>query len=162
MTNPAILEVTTPSDREVRVVRSFHASRALVFRAWTEPELVKRWLAGPDGWSITKSEGDPRPGGSFRLEWSGPDGAFMGITGTYREIDAPKRIVSTETFDEAWHPGEAVTTTVFTEDAPEQTTVTMTILYESKEARDIAAATGMTDGMAITYERLDRLLAEIG
>ena len=162
MTNLPTIDVSTPSDREVRVVRAFNAPRALVFRAWTEPDLVKRWMAGPEGWSVTKSEGDPRPGGSYRIEWNGPDSAFMAMTGTYREIDPPERIVSVEVFDEAWHPGEAVTTIIFSEDDPGETTVTMTILYESKEARDAAVATGMTDGMTVTYESLDRLLAEIG
>ncbi len=162
MTNLRALDVSTPSDREVRVVRTFNAPRALVFRAWTEPNLVKRWMAGPEGWSITKSEGDPRPGGTYRIEWSGPDNAFMAMTGTYREIEPPERIVNVEAFNEAWHPGEAVTTIVFNEDDPGETTVTMTILYESKEARDAAVATGMTDGMTVTYESLDRLLTEIG
>ena len=162
MTNLPTIDVSTPSDREVRIVRAFNAPRALVFRAWTEPDLVKRWMAGPEGWSVTKSEGDPRPGGSYRIEWSGPDSAFMAMTGTYREIEPPERIVSVEAFDEAWHPGEAVTTITFSEDDPGETTVVMTILYESKEARDIAIATGMTDGMTVTYESLDRLLAEIG
>jgi uncharacterized protein YndB with AHSA1/START domain len=96
------------------------------------------------------------------LEWSGPDGAFMGMTGTYREVSPPRRLVSVESFDEAWHPGEAVSTVVFEEHDAGSTTVTMTILFESREARDIAVATGMTDGMAMTYENLDRLLAEIG
>jgi uncharacterized protein YndB with AHSA1/START domain len=162
MTNPATVEVTTPSDREVRVVRRFNAPRDLVFRAWTEPDLLKRWMSGPDGWAVTKSEGEPRPGGTYRLEWSGPDGAFMGMTGTYREVSPPRRLVSVESFDEAWHPGEAVSTVVFEEHDAGSTTVTMTILFESREARDIAVATGMTDGMAMTYENLDRLLAEIG
>ena len=161
MTNPTALQVTTPTDREVRIVRTFNASRALVFRAWTESELVKRWIAGPEGWSVTKSEGDPRPGGSYRLEWSSRDGSSMAMTGTYREIEPPSRIISVEAFDEAWHPGEAIVTTEFLADGPNETTVVMTILYESKEARDIAVATGMTDGMAVTYESLDRLLTEI-
>src|SRR5688500_3673386 len=96
MANP--VEVTTPTDREVQVVREFNAPRELVFRAWTEPDLIKQWMAGPGGWSVTKSEGDPRPGGTYRLEWSGPDGAFMGMNGTYREISPPDRIVSVEAF----------------------------------------------------------------
>jgi uncharacterized protein YndB with AHSA1/START domain len=160
MANPVL--VTTPSDREVQVVRDFNAPKELVFRAWTQPDLLQRWMAGPDGWTVTKSEGDPRQGGTYRLEWSGRDGEFMAMTGTYVEFSPPDRIVTTEVFDEAWHPGEAITTIVFTEEEPGVTTATMTILFESKEARDIATATGMTDGMTMTYEALDRLLAEIG
>jgi uncharacterized protein YndB with AHSA1/START domain len=118
-------------------------------------------MGGMEGWQVTKSEGDPRPGGNYRIEWSGPDGAFMAMTVTFRELVPPERIVTVEVFDEAWHPGEAVTTLVLTEEEPGVTTATMTIVYESKEARDIAVATGMTDGMAITYEAFDRLLAEL-
>ena len=157
MANP--VQVTTPSEREVQVVREFNAPRELVFRAWTDPELLKRWMAGPEGWSVTKSEGDPRPGGTYRLEWTGPEGAFMGMTGTYREISPPDRLVSVEVFDEAWHPGESLSTVTFSEDEPGVTTMTMVILFESKEARDIAAATGMTEGMTMTYEQLDKFLA---
>ena len=161
MANPVL--VATPSDAEVQVVREFNAPRELVFRAWTEPELVKRWLNGPEGWAVTKSEADgpPRPGGTYRIEWSHADGGFMAMTGTYREVSPPDRLVSVEAFDEAWHPGEAVTTIAFTEEEPGITTMTMTIVYESKEARDAAVATGMTDGMGYTFEALDRLLAEI-
>jgi uncharacterized protein YndB with AHSA1/START domain len=162
MTNLPTLDITTPSDREVRVVRTFDARRELVFRAWTEPELVKRWMAGPEGWSVTKSEGEPRTGGTYRVEWSGPDDAFMGMTGTYREFVPPARLVTGEVFDEEWYAGEAIVTAVFNADAPDRTTVTMTLLFESKEARDAAAASGMTDGMSITYQTLDRLLVEIG
>ena len=162
MTQTPALEVTTPSEREVCVVRSFNARRELVFRAWTEPDLVKRWMAGPEGWSVTKSEADAHPGGTYRVEWSGPDNAFMGMTGTYREIVPPERLVSSEVFDDEWYSGEAIVTTIFTADAPDRTTVTMTILFESKESRDAAVATGMTDGMSMTYQSLDRLLAELG
>lgn len=159
MANPVL--VTTPSDTEVQVVREFNAPRELVFRAWTDPALLARWMGGLEGWKVTKSEGDPRPGGSHRIEWSGPDRAFMAMTVTYREFVPPERLVTIEVFDEAWHPGEAITTLVLTEEEPGVTVATMTIVYESKEARDIAVATGMTDGMAISYEAFDRLLVEL-
>jgi uncharacterized protein YndB with AHSA1/START domain len=158
MTNATL--VTTPSDREVQVVREFNAPRELVFRAWTDPNLIQRWMNGPEGWKA-KAEGEASVGGTSRIEWSGPDGAFMAMTVHYREIVPPERLVTIEVFDEAWHPGEAVTTLIFTEEEPGVTTATMTILYESKEARDAAVATGMTDGMAISYAALDRLLAEL-
>jgi len=161
MANPVM--VTTPSDFEVQVVREFNAPRELVFRAWTDPDLVKRWMAGYEGWEVTKSEADgpPRPGGTFRIEWSHKDGSFMAMTGTYREVSPPERIVDVEVFDEAWHPGEAVNTIVFLEEEPGVTTVTLTTRFDTKEARDIAVATGMTDGMGVSYEVLDRVLAEL-
>jgi uncharacterized protein YndB with AHSA1/START domain len=158
MANPVL--VTTPSDTEVQVVREFNAPRELVFRAWTDPSLIQRWMNGPEGWK-SKAEGEARVGGTSRLEWSGPDGASMAMTVHYREVVPPERLVTVEVFDEAWHPGEAVTTLVFTEEEPGITVATMTIVYESKEARDIAVATGMTDGMAMSYEAFDQLLAEL-
>ena len=87
MANPT--EVTTPTDFEVRVVREFNAPRELVFRAWTDPNLIARWMSGAEGWLVTRSEGDPRVGGTSRIEWSGPDGAFMAMTVHYREIVPP-------------------------------------------------------------------------
>jgi uncharacterized protein YndB with AHSA1/START domain len=97
-------------------------------------------------------------GGKYRYEWRSGDGAQMGITGVYREIVAPSRIVATELFDEDWTGGETLVTSNFTE-AHGRTTLTMTVVYQSKDARDAALKTGMTDGMAKTYERLDAVLA---
>jgi uncharacterized protein YndB with AHSA1/START domain len=157
MANP--VTVTTPNDTEVHVVREFNARKELVFRAWTEAEFMKRWLTGFLGWEVTKLTSDPQPGGIYRIEWSGPDGAFMALTGTYREINPFDHMVCVEEFDEKWHPGESVSTLTFVEEEPGVTTVTMVIAYESKEARDIAVSTGMTDGMAYSYEALDAFLA---
>lgn len=151
------LEVTTPSDREVRMTRVFDAPRALVFRAFTEPKLVKRWLLGPPGWTMPVCEIDPRPGGAMRYEWRGPSGESMGMSGTFREVAPPERLVHTELFDEDWTGGETVVTTLFVESGG-TTTVTVTVLYVSREARDAAIATGMARGMEQSYERLADLL----
>ena len=80
--------------------------------------------------------------------------------GVYREVVAPERIVATEVFDEPWYPGEAVATTVFVEDAG-RTTVTQTMRYESREARDMALKSGMERGVAESYDRLDPVLASL-
>ena len=158
-------QVTLPSEREVKVARSFRAPRTLVYRAYTEPQLVKRWMLGPPGWSMPVCEMDLRVGGKFRWRWrNDQDGSEFGFTGTYRELQPPSRIVNTEAYDPGTvgggYPGEdAIITVTFTEDAG-VTTVTSLMDFGSKEARDAALATGMTDGMEQSYQLLDRLLSE--
>lgn len=157
MNAASTLQVATPSDREIVVTREFNAPRQRVFDAHTKPELIKRWLLGPDGWTMPVCEVDLRVGGKYRYVWRHPDKSEMGMGGVYREIEAPERLVATEKFDEPWYPGEALDTLVLTE-RNGKTLLTQTMLYESKEARDIAASSGMTDGMAAGYDRLERML----
>jgi uncharacterized protein YndB with AHSA1/START domain len=104
---------------------------------------------------------DLKVGGKYRYVWrQDSDGTEMGMGGVYREIVAPERLVSTEKFDEAWYPGEAVGTIVLSEQSG-KTTVTQTILYESREARDAILKTGMEKGLAASYERLADTLASV-
>jgi uncharacterized protein YndB with AHSA1/START domain len=154
------LKVTTPTDREIVITRDFDAPRTLVWDAMSRPELLKRWLLGPPGWEMTVCEEDARVGGTFRWAWSGPDGASMSMSGVYREVVPPERCVRTEVFDTGCVPGggEQLATLVLT-DRGEKTRLTITLLYDSKEARDGAAASGMEQGMAAGYERLDEILA---
>src|SRR5439155_25403833 len=102
MQNTGTLKVTTPTDREIVMTRVFDAPRGLVFDAMTKPELLKRWLFGPPGWSMVVCEDDPRVGGAFRWVWRGPDGAEMAMRGVYREVVPPERIVRTESFEVGW------------------------------------------------------------
>jgi uncharacterized protein YndB with AHSA1/START domain len=141
---------TTPSDREIVISRVFDAPRALVFEAMTSPEHVPHWY-GPRGWSLPVCEIDLRPGGSWRYVMRGPDGAEMGLRGVYREITPPERLVTTESFDD--FPGESLNTLVLSEENG-MTTVTATVLYESKEIRDAVRESGMQEGAAETYDRL--------
>lgn len=158
-------QVTLPSDREVKVTRSFKAPRALVYRAYTEPQLVRRWMLGPPGWAMPVCEMDVRVGGQYRWRWrSEKDGNEFGFAGTFREVQPPSKIVHTEAYDpgtvgDGYPGGEAIVTTTFTENGG-MTTVTALIDFGSKEARDAAMATGMTDGMEQSYQLLDRLLDE--
>jgi uncharacterized protein YndB with AHSA1/START domain len=162
MTNPGplkvALQVTTPTDREIAMTRIFAAPRRLVFDALTKPELVKQWLLGPPGWSMPVCEIDLRVGGAYRYVWRHTNGNEMGMGGVYREIAAPERIVATEKFDEAWYPGEAVGTLVLSEQGG-KTTITQTVLYQSREARDAVLKSGMEKGVAASYDRLAELLA---
>jgi uncharacterized protein YndB with AHSA1/START domain len=159
-------QVTLPSEREVKVTRTFKAPRALVFRAYTEPELLRRWLLGPPGWSMPVCEMDVRVGGRFRWRWrSEENGQEFGFTGTFREVQPSSKIVHTEAYDPGsvggGYPGsDAIVTVTFTEDGG-VTTMTTLIDFGSKEARDGAVGTGMTDGMEQSYELLDQLLNQL-
>jgi uncharacterized protein YndB with AHSA1/START domain len=85
-------QVTLPSDTEVRVSRSFHAPRTLVWRAHTEPELARRWLGYP-GWTMPVCEMDVRSGGKYRWRWrSDEDGQEFGFFGTFDEVSEPARL----------------------------------------------------------------------
>jgi uncharacterized protein YndB with AHSA1/START domain len=162
MTNLETLKVTTKGDREIVMTRDFNAPRRLVFDAFTKPELVKQWLLGPPGWSMPVCEIDLKVGGTYRYVWRrDSDGSEMGMGGVYREIVLLERIVSTEVFDKAWYPGEAVGTLVLAE-RDGKTTVTQTVLYQSREARDGILKSGMESGVAASYDRLAELLASPG
>ena len=151
------LKLTTPTDREIAMTRVFDALRSLVFDALTKPELLKRYFATP-GWSLVVCEVDLKEGGAYRYVWRNDDGAEMGMRGVYREILAPERIVNTELFDEPWYPGEALDTTVLVEQGG-KTILTLTVLYESREARDAVLKTDMEQGLSAIYDRLAELLA---
>ena len=154
-----MLKVTTSGDREIVVTRDFDAPRALVWDTMSKPELLRRWMFGPPGWVLTTCEEDQRVGGAFRWEWSGPEGAGMTMSGVYREVVPPERCVRTETFESGCIPqmGEQLATLVLTENGA-KTTLTLTVLYPSKEARDGALSGGMDKGLAAGYERLEEIL----
>ena len=152
------LKLTTPSDREIAMTRVFDAPRKLVFDAHTKPDLVRQWLLGPPGWSMQVCEMDVRVGGKYRWVWRHDrDGTTMGMGGVYREIVKPERLVVTERFDEAWYPGEALNTLVLVEQGG-RTTLTQTMRYESREARDAVLKSGMESGVKASYDRLADLL----
>jgi uncharacterized protein YndB with AHSA1/START domain len=148
--------VTTPSDREVLITRSFDAPRRLIWECHTSPDLVRQWLLGPPGWEMPVCRIDLKVGGKYRYEWKNADGRTMGMGGTFREIDAPARLVANEMFDDDWTGGETTVTQVFDERSG-RTTLTLTVLYASKQARDGAIATGMTSGLDAGYDRLEDL-----
>lgn len=156
--NSEALKVTTPSDREVAFTRVLNAPRELVFRAWTEPELLKRWLYGPEDWPFTRCEVDLKVGGKLRFEWRHVSGQVMGMSGVYREIARPERLVFTEIFDDDWTGGETLCTLTFVEHAG-KTTCTQNVLYSSHAARDGALQTAMADGMGQSFDRLEKILA---
>lgn len=150
--------ITAQGERELVMTRTFAAPRALVFDAFTKPELVRRWLLGPPGWSMPVCDIDLRVGGAYRYVWrNDAHGTEMGMGGVYREIVHPERIVSTEKFDESWYPGEAVGTVVLLEQAG-ITTLTQTMRYESRAARDAVLKSPMEQGVDPSFDRLEQLV----
>ncbi|HSE28017.1 MAG TPA: SRPBCC family protein [Gemmatimonadales bacterium] len=156
--NPArVMTFSTPSDREVAFTRTFDAPRALVWDAWTKPEHLQQWLLGPEGWTMPICEMDLRPGGAWRYGWHSPEGQGddFEMSGVVKEVVPPARLVTTERWGPDWP--EAINTLVLVEEDG-RTTITLTSLYPSKEARDQAVATGMAKGVEISFERLDGVL----
>jgi uncharacterized protein YndB with AHSA1/START domain len=156
-TSPAqkpALQVITRGDREIIMTRAFNAPAHLVFDALTKPELVQRWLLGPDGWTMPVCEIDLKAGGAYRYVWlRTSDGKQMGSRGVFREIVVPHRLVFTELFEEAWYQGECLITSILSELAG-KTTVTSTMQYASQETRDTVLKSGMESGVSVSYDRL--------
>lgn len=152
---PGVTSFTTPSDRELLMTRAFDAPRELVFDAWTSPQHLPRWLLGPSGWTMPVCEVDLRPGGAWRFVWRRTDGNEMGMTGEYREVLRPERLVFTERWGGDWP--ETLNTLVLVEERG-RTTMALTVLYPSKDARDAAIKTGMKDGVSVSFDRLAEIL----
>lgn len=156
---PHRLKVTTPSDTEIVLERVFDAPRRLVFDALTTPELLVRWF-GARGWRLVVCEVDLRVDGAWRFVSQGLDGAVLGHGGVYREVVPPARLVYTEEFDNQSYAGESLITQVLVE-RDGRTTLTSTLRYASREARDIVLAYPMARGVAQAYEKLDEVLAAV-
>jgi uncharacterized protein YndB with AHSA1/START domain len=154
MTASTELEISTPTDREVVLKRTFDASRELVFEALTTPELLKRWY-GPTGWTLILCEIDLKVGGNWHFVVQRPDGKKIGQKGVYHEVISPERIVNTESWED-WDPGETLVTTTLVE-VERKTTLTATSLFPSKEVRDIILKSGLDDGARQSYDRLAHL-----
>ena len=147
-----VTTLTTPSDREVLITRVVEAPRRLIFEAWTSCEHLPHWLLGPGGWTMPICEIDLRPGGTQRFVWRRDNGTEMEIKGVIREVTPPERFVATESWGKDWP--ETINTLVLTEEQG-ITTIALTMLYPSKEARDNALKNGMKDGIDQSFVRLD-------
>ncbi|HEY7405124.1 MAG TPA: SRPBCC family protein [Candidatus Angelobacter sp.] len=154
------LQVAAQGDHEILMTRVLDAPRHLVFDAFTKPELLKRWLGALEGWEWAVCEIDLRVGGKYRWVWKHENGMQMGISGVYREIVPPEKIVSTERFDEAWYPGEGLGTVLLTEEGG-KTTVRQTVRYETREARDGVLKSPMESGVSASYNQLQLVLDSI-
>ena len=166
-------EVSTPSDREVLVKRSFDAPANLVWRAYTEPELMRRWLTAMPGWTMPVCEMATHVGGKYRWRWRSEDGQEFGFTGEMLEVALHSKIVHTQIYDAGDLGGtcssgadipdsmgsEPSIITVTFQESNGITNVTTSIKFASKADRDAAMSTGMTDGMEMSYKALDGVLA---
>jgi uncharacterized protein YndB with AHSA1/START domain len=149
------LNISTPSKREVVLTREFGAPKELVFKALSEPELLKRWC-GPSGWTMVVCDVDFRVGGNWRFMMQRPDGKQFGQFGVYQEIVPTEKIVNTEQWDD-WDAGETLVTTILTE-VDGKTTFTATILFPSQEVRDVVLKGGLEHGAGESYDKLEELL----
>jgi uncharacterized protein YndB with AHSA1/START domain len=142
-------------DTTVRIARVVRGSADQVWRAHHEPGLLKRWLLGPDGWTMPVCQVAHRVGDSYRYEWEAEDGSGrFGFEGELLEADPPHRSVSSERMIGVDGPGAVVEMTLTP--LPAGTLMTLVIRYPTAEARDAALATGMTAGMELSYQRLER------
>ena len=163
MTRPSLANrhgsavVTLPSDREILITRRFDAPAALVFHAWTTPDHVRRWW-GSDDAPLVVCDIDLRVGGSWRYVTRDADGTELGWHGTYRAVDEPDRIVSTEVF-EGYPDGEALDTLTF-EEVDGVTEMRIAVLHTSRENRDGHLASGMEAGMQVVMDRLEDVVRE--
>ena len=147
----------TEGDAGVLVTRRFRAKPEAVYRAHTEPALLKQWMLGPDGWTMPVCESDLRPGGKIRYEWSNGKGGGFFLTGEYIELTPFSRTEHVQRMhlpDPT--PDNHVVTTFDADGAGTLMTLRMTL--PNAAARDAMLATGMEHGMAKSYERLEETL----
>ena len=149
------LTITTPGDSEIVMTREFDAPRDLVFEANTSCEHMSKWW-GPRKYEVASCEIDFRPGGKWRIVHRGPGGEEHGFRGEFREIVRPERLVWT--FEYEGFPGEISVQTLTLEEHDGKTTATAVATYDSVEARDATLQSGMGEGAAETYDRLDDYL----
>ncbi|WP_084106483.1 SRPBCC family protein [Demequina sp. NBRC 110056] len=148
------------SDTQVRVSRVIRGTVEQVWRAHHEPELLKQWLLGPDGWTMTVAEPAQEVGQTFRQEWApneGTPGEPFGFTGELLEVDPPHREVTTESM--VGMPGEPNVNELTLTPHADGTLLTLVITYPNAEVRDMIIGTGMVDGMEASYARLEGQLA---
>ena len=147
--------ITTPSDTEIRIERTFDAPRGLVWEAYTEAELLPEWL-GPRELTMTVDEFDFRPGGSYRFTHRDSDGNEFLFFGEFREVEEPELIVRTFAWDGM--PGkQSVERAMFEELAGDRTRLVVTSSFDSNEDRDGMLQSGMERGVVDSYTRLDGL-----
>ena len=151
--------VTLPADRQILITRDFDASRHLVFKAMTTPDLVRRWWHARRG-EVTVCEIDLRVGGAWRYVMIATGGVEVGFHGEYLEIVPDERVVSTEVY-EAIPDAQAVNTMTLTENGG-RTTLTILVEHDTREARDGHIESGMEDGLQDALDLLEQLAIDIG
>ena len=155
------LKLDMESDRVAIVTRRFAASPMQVYRAHVEPDLIRKWMYGFDGWTITDAVSEPHPGGTLRIVWQGPDGGGFHVTGHYIAVTPGERIEHVEQMHLPDPTPENHCITTFT---PAEGGTLLTLRMELPDAESMKAMldTGATDGMEVTYSRIDPIFAGPG
>lgn len=160
--NSTGLQVSTPTDTSIVLTRTFQAPRRLVWEAMTNPLRMRRWMLPPPGWTMSACECEARVGGALRLTWKSEEAnPVMTLRGVFTEVVPYERMVHTETMELG--SGEVIGSLLETHEFAEQggvTTMRITQLYDSKDARDGALSSGMEEGMEAGFRQLDALLAQ--
>jgi uncharacterized protein YndB with AHSA1/START domain len=146
--------------RDILITRNFPAPAARVFEALTRPELIRRWMLGPPGWTLAICKTNPVPGGEFRYLWHNEGGEEQGLSGSYVTVDPPHRLVHIERFDRMPEDSQTTITSELAEIGGRSTTLRATVHYATPEARDAMLATDMASGVRASYDRLAAILAE--
>jgi uncharacterized protein YndB with AHSA1/START domain len=153
---PDVFEFRANNHREIIIMRTFKASRHLIFSGLSQPTLISQWLGGPPGWSMSICEVDFKVDGHYRHVWKNAEGQVAAVNGVYHDIAQSERIVRSELFDPPWYPGGSIVTTLLSEKNT-HTLLTTTIVYESNEAREVVLKSDMEAGMMMSYDRLATL-----
>ena len=153
--------VTLPTDTQILITREFDAPKHLVYRAWTTPDLIKRWWSGDHG-AVTSAEVDLRVGGRWRYVMKANEGFEVAFHGEFREIVTDERIVSTEVFEGMPDAEEAavVNTNTFVENNG-RTTLTILAQHPSREIRDMVIRSGMEAGMQEQMDHLEQVAVSL-
>ena len=147
--------VTEPGKHDILMTREFNAPRALVFRALTDPTLILKWW-GPDGMTTTIDTMDVRKGGMWRYVQRDADGNEYGFHGVYHEITPPERMIYT--FEWEGMPGHVLLETVSLTEQDGKTILTDLMIFQSIEDRDGMVVSGMEEGAAQGWDRLEEVL----
>ena len=143
-------------ETDVVVIRHFKASPERVFAAHTDADILRKWMLGPEGWTMPECVSDPVTGGKIAFTWANEAGESFSLDGKYVTLEPPTKIVHRERFVDMDVMADTEVTTELEPDG-NGTKLTLTIRYESVEAREGALSTGMEDGMAQSYDKLDEL-----
>jgi uncharacterized protein YndB with AHSA1/START domain len=163
VTSSGTATVTLPTDEQILITREFDAPKHLVYKAWTTPELVKRWWHANRG-EVTIAEIDLRVGGMWRYVSVTPDGFEVGFHGEYREIVPNERIVSTEVYEgvpQGEGPEEGTLNTATFAETEGRTTVTVLVEAPSKEIRDAIMESGMEAGLQDALDLLEEVAVSL-
>jgi uncharacterized protein YndB with AHSA1/START domain len=155
------LTLKTEGDTGIVITRRFAAPPEAVYRAHTDPELIQKWLLGPEGWTMPVCVSEARPGGKIRYEWSNGKGKGFYLTGEYIELNPPRRIVHVERMYLPDPTPDNRAETTFDADG-DGTLMTIRMTLPDAQTRAAMLSTGMEHGMEASYARLEGMIGVAG